>query len=80
MDSCTVMFTKLYLSDPASGYNKGQLILTQTVHCGDSRSKKEQKRDEEESFNDDANFKWLEFSGRGVGNGSETEQQCCTSI
>ena len=33
VDSCTVVFTKLYLSDPASGYNKGQLILTQTVHA-----------------------------------------------
>ena len=50
------------------------------VHCGDSRGKKGQKRDETESFNDDANFKWLGFSGRGVGNGSETVQQCCTSI
>ena len=49
VDSCTVMFTKLYLSDPASGYNKGQLILTKNcartaVIAGEKRVKKETKK------------------------------------
>ena len=33
MWTVVLLCSKLYLSDPASGYNKGQLILTQTVHA-----------------------------------------------